>query len=83
MARQRSGQKGRGFGGKIFACPPVLGGGWVCVCRMQPHKSEFGFLAAHKFQVSLNSYYEFKFFLSVLKALFITTKEWRYEVSLQ
>jgi hypothetical protein len=22
-------------------CPPVLGDGWVCGCRRQPHKSEF------------------------------------------
>jgi len=44
-ARPRSGQKRAGkkegvLGGGIFARPPVLGGGWVCGCRRQPHKSE-------------------------------------------
>lgn len=36
------GQKEGVLGEGIFARPPVLGGGWVCGCLRQPHKSEFG-----------------------------------------
>jgi hypothetical protein len=44
-ARPRRGQKRAGkkdgvLGEGIFARPPVLGGGWVCVHRRRTHKSE-------------------------------------------
>jgi len=46
-ARPRSGQKRAGkkegvLGEGIFARPPVLGGGWVCIRLRRTHKSEFG-----------------------------------------
>jgi len=36
----RAGKKEGGLGEGIFARPPFLGGGWVCGCLQQPHKSE-------------------------------------------